>query len=218
LLDEDVMMAGSLKACLVALATSAFALDALAANATEIAGPKPPMTQRSAVRTSLKAQPKAAAMGPSFSQTFARGARIPRYVVVPMRPNPLVSSEYRATPEYEYLYTATTTYRAIPPVARYSYARDNSYLLRPNRASRAAASAYAWTYSPSYLGTVGPPGSLTLNAAPTAVARNPGQKVDNFLKPYAVLPTDQRAINNSASIGQQPFPLLRQAPVGATSH
>jgi hypothetical protein len=58
-----------------------------------------------------------------------------------MKPNPLQSSEYRATPEYEYLYTASTTARSVPPVARYDYARDNTYLLRPALLSKAGASA-----------------------------------------------------------------------------
>jgi hypothetical protein len=130
---------------------------------------------------------------------FKRQRTNPRYLVVPMKANPLLSSEYPATPEYEYLYTPTATTGSVPPVARYSYAPDNTYLLRPALVSRAAASAYAWTYSRLYLGTLSP-ASASLGSAQSSLSRNPGQKGDNLLKPFAVAPMDRQAVQDSPSI------------------
>ena len=114
-----------------------------------------------------------------------------------MKPNPLQSSEYRATPEYEYLYTASSTARAVPPVERYNYARDNTYLLRPALLSKAGASAYGFTYSHLYVGTLDP-GSAS---GRPSVTRDPGRKGDNVLKPFIVAPLDRQAITDSPRLG-----------------
>jgi hypothetical protein len=44
--------------------------------------------------------------------------------------NPLVSAEYRATPEYNYLYMASPVVGSPPNLPPRRYAADNSYLLR----------------------------------------------------------------------------------------
>jgi hypothetical protein len=137
----------------------------------------------------------------TYPQRLTRQRLGSRYVVVPMKPNPLQSSEYRATPEYEYLYTASTTARSVPPVARYDYARDNTYLLRPALLSKAGASAYAFTYSHLYVGTLDP---ASASGRPS-IARDPGRKGDNVLKPFVVAPLDRRAITDSPRLGA-PFP------------
>jgi hypothetical protein len=135
----------------------------------------------------------------TYPQRLARQRLGSSYVVVPMKPNPLQSSEYRATPEYEYLYTASTTARSVPPVARYNYARDNTYLLRPALLSEAGASAYAFTYSHLYVGTLEP---MSATGRPS-VARDPGSKRDNVLKPFVVAPLDRETIAGSPRLGSQ---------------
>ena len=85
----------------------------------------------------------------------------------------------------------------MPPVARYNYARDNTYLLRPALLSQAGASAYAFTYSHLYVGTLDP---ASASGRPS-IARAPGSKGDNVLKPFVVAPGDRQAITDSPRLG-----------------
>jgi hypothetical protein len=102
--------------------------------------------------------------------------------------NPLVSAEYRSTPEYEYLYTPTPVHASPPAPASYRYAADTGYLLRPSLGRGAVAMAYRWRRCMD-----GPaPVVRTASARPEpgdrpAVGRERGQKIDNALNPSAVL-------------------------------
>ena len=87
----------------------------------------------------------------SFKPVFLSRTNRAQYAAIRAAPNPLMTAEFRATPEYEYLYTPAVAHRAKPPVARYSYARDFSYLMRPTFALTAAAAAYAWRDTPLQL-------------------------------------------------------------------
>jgi hypothetical protein len=189
----------SIRAGLIVLGAMCVPLSSLAAARDESA-------RRDALRASAdharRPGPKVVGGGePTYPQRLTRQRLGSRYVVVPMKPNPLQSSEYRATPEYEYLYTASTTARSVPPVARYNYARDNTYLLRPALLSKAGASAYAFTYSHLYVGTLDP---ASASGRPS-IARDPGRKGDNVLKPFVVAPLDRQAITDSPRL-RAPFP------------
>jgi hypothetical protein len=188
---------GSIGAGLVVVGAICVPLSGLAAAPGETG--KRDSVRASADKTRQTAPKAAREEETTYPQRLRRQRLGAHYVVVPMKPNPLQSSEYRATPEYEYLYTASSTARSVPPVARYSYARDNTYLLRPARLSKAGASAYAFTYSHLYVGTLEPPGA----SRRTGIARDPGSKGDNVLKPFVVAPLDRQAITDSPRLSPQ---------------
>jgi len=171
-----------------------------------------------AARPPPKAAPSPAFAGPRFGPpdadalkpTFSR-KRIPAdYAVIRAAPNPLVSAEYRGTPEYEYLFVADPALRSPPPAGRYVYALDYRYLLRPLLATGSAAAAYAWRDTPLHLlrQTVGA-ADRALRPYGGIVARNRGQKIDDALRPHAVLPEDQKSLIEAGPSVREDF-----APVG----
>ena len=103
--------------------------------------------------------------------------------------NPLVSAEYRSTPEYEYLYTPALVHASPPAPASYRYAADTAYLLRPSLGRGAVAVAYRWRRCLDGA----PVRTASVRPAPAdrpAVGRERGQKIDNALNPSAVLAGD----------------------------
>jgi hypothetical protein len=118
--------------------------------------------------------------------------------------NPLVSAEYRSTPEYEYLYTPAPVHASPPAPASYRYAADTAYLLRPTLGRGVVATAYRWRRCLD-----GAPPLRTASARPSpadrpAVGRERGQKIDNTLNPSAVLAGDLgwRAAGQGLSLGE----------------
>ncbi|HEX8662824.1 MAG TPA: hypothetical protein VF744_02195 [Beijerinckiaceae bacterium] len=119
--------------------------------------------------------------------------------------NPLVSAQYRSTPEYEYLYTPAPVHASPPAPASYRYAADTAYLLRPSLGRGAVAVAYRWRRcmdAPA-------PSVRTASARPEpanrpAVGRERGQKIDNALTPSAVLAGDPgwRAAGRDLGLGE----------------
>jgi hypothetical protein len=122
------------------------------------------------------------------------------HAVISVIVNPLVTAEYKATPDYTYLYIPSLTYGSPPRIVRYRYAADHSYLLRPSSGSGAVAAAYRWKYCIP-IASPGPAASgawarATHGIAPLdrpAVARERGQKIDNALKPDAMIPPGRNA-------------------------
>jgi hypothetical protein len=151
----------------------------------------PPGTWRS-IRTTIEYVPSF--VQPLYDSPFA---------VIPMLRNPLVPSGYKASADYNYLYTVSSAYDAAPSsVASYRYAPDNRFLLRPASGYDATASAYAWSCTPWYEHTITasplPSPSLDNPFRSTldrpVVRRKPGQKIDNALKPAEVVSGDQQQV------------------------
>jgi hypothetical protein len=113
------------------------------------------------------------------------------YPIVFFAPNPLVSSPYKATLEYDYLYTAALISRSPPPLTTYKYRADNSYLLRPAPAYQVTAWAYQWTRATAYRTAIRASRSFSPGNEP-ATSRRLGQKIDNELTGplRAILPRD----------------------------
>jgi hypothetical protein len=125
-----------------------------------------------------------AAHAPSFSAPLYEAP----YAAMSFIANPIVSAEYRATPDYNYLYTPASTYRSAPRVRSHRYAADNSYLLRPMPGSQAVASAYRWKYCTEVASTSDPDAlrakGLSSKADRASAGRGAGRKIDNALKPH----------------------------------
>jgi hypothetical protein len=103
-------------------------------------------------------------------------------------PNPLVSAEYRATPEYEYLYHRSFTAAAAPPPPPSRYAGDNGYLLRRSFGSGAIAWAYRWSNcTPPMVSQA--MSSITLGAGADTPrgGRGRDRKAEDVLKPSSIL-------------------------------
>ncbi len=131
--------------------------------------------------------------GPHESPTFVPFPQRSSYAVVSFAPNPLVSSPYKATAEYDFLYTPALISSSQPPLRTYRYRADNGYLLRPSPAYQVAAWSYQWTRSPANQTAVrAVQGHPRVNAP--AASRNPGQKIDNSLGTRAMLPHDEKAL------------------------
>jgi hypothetical protein len=117
----------------------------------------------------------------SFALPLHRGA----YGIGPFVRNPLVTSEYRPTAEYEYLYTPALAAYSPPQPSSYRYSADNSYLLRPGLGRSAVALAYRWRYC-MQTGLAQAPRArsrqLGAGGGP-AVERKHGQKIDGALSP-----------------------------------
>jgi hypothetical protein len=115
------------------------------------------------------------------------------FAVIAIVPNPIVTACYKATPEYTYLYTPAGMVAAPPAMRLHTYGADTRYLLSPLSAHNTGASAYRWKGSPLYQHELGPNSGYALANRPAiegrrgrdrpAVARNPGQKIDNALVP-----------------------------------
>jgi hypothetical protein len=124
-----------------------------------------------------------------------------RHVPIATVPNPLVSAEYKATPDYDYLYTPAAIEISPPPLANHRYAADFGYLLRPLPGARAAASAYRWRSCSDAVGRIDAPPALSLAARSgafavrdrPAVGRERGRKIDNALRPDGLLPPEADA-------------------------
>jgi hypothetical protein len=135
-----------------------------------------------------------------------------RYAVVPFTPNPLVSSPYKATPEYQYLYTAAQISRSPPPLKIYSYRADNSYLVRPIPAYQETAWSYQWKRPPSHRTAIRAVRSLAPVDEPAAT-RRPGQKIESSLKAGAVAPREGNGVwRPSAGIGDLELGEIIQLP------
>ena len=134
-------------------------------------------------------------LGPAADFTQKVGFALPLYrrpyARIRFITNPLVSSTDPPTSEYTYLYVPSPVHGAVPLVASHRYVADNSYLLRPSWGYKSGASAYSWHYcrgledrplpivrTRSGLGSLDQP----------ATTRNPGQKIDNSLRPDTALP------------------------------
>jgi len=112
--------------------------------------------------------------------------------VVAFAPNPLVSSPYKATAEYDFLYTPALMAASPPPLTNYRYRADHGYLLRPSPAYQVAAWSYQWKRSRASRTAIrAVQGRPALNAP--AATRDPGQKIDNGLGSRAMLPRDERS-------------------------
>jgi hypothetical protein len=125
-----------------------------------------------------------AAYAPAFSSPLYGVPRATMSFVA----NPLVSADYRATPDYNYLYTPASTYRSPPRVRSHRYAADHSYLLRPSPGSQAVASAYQWKYCTQVASSGDPEAALrakglSSKADRTSAGRGAGRKLDSALKP-----------------------------------
>jgi hypothetical protein len=115
------------------------------------------------------------------------------FAVIAIVPNPIVTACYKATPEYTYIYTPAGMVGAPPAMRLHNYGADTRYLLSPLSAHNTGASAYRWKGSPLYQHELGPNSGYALANRPAiegrrgrdrpAVARNPGQKIDNALVP-----------------------------------
>lgn len=131
--------------------------------------------------------------GPGGPPTFASFSHRASYAIVSFAPNPLVSSPYKATPEYEFLYTPALISASPPPSRSYNYRADNGYLLRPSPAYLVAAWSYQWKRSTANQTAIrairNPP---RLNAP--AASRGAGQKIDNGLGARAMLPRDENGL------------------------
>jgi hypothetical protein len=131
------------------------------------------------------------------------------FAVIASVPNPIVTACYKATPEYTYLYTPAGMVGAPPAMRLHTYGADTRYLLRPLSAHNTGASAYRWKGSPLYQYELGPNSGYALANRPAiegrrgrdrpAVARNPGQKIDNPLAPD--LEGRGRLAGSSAGLG-----------------
>jgi hypothetical protein len=140
-------------------------------------------------------------IGSADAPSFLAGRHRSSYAIVPFAPNPLVSSPYKATPEYEYLYTPALVSRSPPPLRSYSYRADNSYLLGSSSAYQATAWAYQWRRAPARQAAIRPSRGDSILDEPAA-SRNPGQKVDNGLRGRTMLPRDEKGLwRPSAVIG-----------------
>jgi hypothetical protein len=130
----------------------------------------------------------------SFSSGLYRGP----YNLISTVVIPLVSAQYKATPDYEYLYTASSAYSTMPTVPSYRYAADNSYLLRPSSSYHSAASAYRWRNCTSFR----PDAEQHASLERPRTGRDGGQKAAGGLKPSAIMQGDQQRL-------WQPSPALR---------
>lgn len=134
-----------------------------------------------------------ASHGPNEFPAFVPFPQPSSYAVVSFAPNPLVSSPYKATAEYDFLYTPALISASPPPLKTYRYRADNGYLLRPSPAYQVAAWSYQWARSPANQTAVrAVQGHPRVNAP--AASRNPGQKIDNGLGTRAMLPRDEKAL------------------------
>ncbi len=166
------------------------------------------MTGRHGQNMPFTSPPQAPGDAPSF-------LRVPNdagYAVVPFTPNPLVSSPYKATPEYQYLYTAALISRSPPPLKTYSYRADNSYLVKPMPAYQATAWSYQWQRPPSHRTAI----RAVRGHAPLdepAATRRPGQKIESSLRAGAVPPRDENGLwRSSAGIGDFEIRDIIQSP------
>jgi hypothetical protein len=192
---------------LLSVALTALLIDGAGAQAAERArraAPAAVRQQETPFFGEPRLRPDRAGLPPSFVKTRGRP-----YAVIRTALNPLVSAEYPGTPEYEYLYTPASALRAPPPVGRYAYARDFGYLLRPYLAISAPAAAYAWRDTPLQLLRSSVGATAKALRPDAGITRNPGQKIDNALRPYSVLPGDQRGIVDASPGRSDAF-----APVG----
>jgi hypothetical protein len=95
--------------------------------------------------------------------------------------NPVASAEYRATPEYDYLYTGGLIASSPPAPSSHRYAADNSYLLRPSLGRNAVALVYRWRSCTS-VGLTHASRTTRFDAPDwPAISRNRGQKIDHSL-------------------------------------
>lgn len=126
---------------------------------------------------------------PAFSPVPQRSS----FATVSFAPNPIVSAPYRATAEYEFLYTPALMAASPPPITNYRYRADNGYLLRPRPAYQVAAWSYQWTRSAAKQTAIRAIQDRPRGNAP-ATSRKPGQKIDDALGARAMLPRDEKAI------------------------
>jgi hypothetical protein len=149
---------------------------------------------------------------PLYGRPYARG---------PFVPNPLVSSDHRATPEYDYLYTAALASASPPAPSSYRYAADSSYLLRPTFGRSGIALAYRWRYCMNTGLAQGPraPAAARLGAqdAPAA-GRDRGRKIDNALDPSAILAGHPRALAGAGGAKLQLAEALQPSWTSAETH
>jgi hypothetical protein len=130
-----------------------------------------------------------------YARPYVRGA----FVI-----NPLVSSQYRATPEYTYLYTPAFASGSPPSPASYRYAPDAGYLLRPGLGRSAVALAYRWRYCLSHAVS---PSLRAASAARSesrdrpAVSRDRGQKIDKGLAPYGMIAGGPDGLRQAGAAG-----------------
>lgn len=139
-----------------------------------------------------------------YAPSFAARPYGRAYAEIRMVLNPYVPSGYPATPEYRYLYTLAPAYRAAPAAASHRYLPDNSYLLRPAPGYEAVAAAYGWKYCGAGMGpTARSRGGARAGRDRPAVGRNPGQKIDNALKPEVLAAGGEDASwQQSAALGR----------------
>jgi hypothetical protein len=151
------------------------------------AGPKKARAAKSSVPRREQPQDGRPRFGKpsSYVASFAPALYGRPYASGPFVPNPLVSSEHRATPEYDYLYTAALTSASPPSPSSYRYAADSSYLLRPTFGRSGIALAYRWRHCMNAGVGPAPRGLAVQLGAPDApvVSRDRGQKIDNALNP-----------------------------------
>ena len=131
--------------------------------------------------------------GPDDRPAFVPFPQRSSFALVSFAPNPLVSSPYKATAEYDFLYTPALISTSPPPLKSYRYRADNGYLLRPSPAYQVAAWSYQWTRSPANQTAIRAVQGYPRVNAPAA-SRNPGQKIDNGLGSRAMLPRDERGL------------------------
>src|SRR4051812_39665004 len=84
------------------------------------ASPAPAITRAD---SPLAGSPRLERSKRSFSATFAPVSQSANYTVYRMSINPLVSSGFRSTPDYEYLYCQASVYGETPRLGRNAYAR-----------------------------------------------------------------------------------------------
>jgi hypothetical protein len=166
------------------LIASVVMLDAVPLSAVVTAMAAEPM--RSVYKATRSPHPNTGNAGPAFisasqySASFAPAVYSQPYVRGVFVANPLVSSEYPATPDYNYLYTAALIYERKPPLASYRYAADMSYLLRAAWGSSSVALVYRWRYC---MEAAPAPSIRTskVNEQKALVSRARGQQIDSAL-------------------------------------
>ena len=131
----------------------------------------------------------ASGRGSGYAPSFSSPLYDAPYAAMSFVANPLVSAEYRATPDYNYLYTPASTYRSAPRVRSHRYAADHSYLLRPSPGSQAVASAYRWKHCTQVASSGDPDAALRSKGLSSktdraSAGRGAGRKIDSALRPH----------------------------------
>lgn len=130
----------------------------------------------------------------AFSAPLHNGA----YSRFPSIINPLVTQEFPATPEYNYLFTQSSVVGTPPVAMNYRYVADHRFLLRPVSGATFVADAYSWNRSFAYQITSRMNAQAAREANRPSVSRNPGQKIDNTLRPDGMNPDPRPSELNAA--------------------